>query len=162
MRQEAEDSFVEFATGAKPWLLTTAWMLTGDPHAAEDLVQETLVRLYLKWGRVGHQQPAAYARKVLANLHTDRWRRTRREVLVGEPEDRAGTPHTEPRSVDLVRGLQQLPPRERECVVMRHYLDLTEKQTADALGVSVGSVKGYTSRGLAALRPLLSEEENHV
>lgn len=162
-RSHADDSFVEFATGAKPWLLTTAWMLTADPHAAEDLVQETLVRVYLKWGRVGQQQPAAYARRVLANLHTDRWRRTRRELLVGEPEDRGGRPHTDPLTVDLVRSLQTLPPRERECVVLRHYLDLSEKQTAEALGISVGSVKSYTMHGLRGLRAqLLEGEESHV
>lgn len=171
MRGSGEAEFVDFATAAKPWLLTTAWMLTADAHAAEDLVQETLVRVYLKWRRIGSQQPAAYARRVLANLHTDRWRRQHREVLVGEP-DSGEQRHTPDRrrpgdpgdgaSVDLVRALQTLGTRERECVVMRHYLDLSEQQTAEALGVSVGSVKGYTSRGLAALRPLLSEEENHV
>lgn len=161
MRTSDEDAFVEFATHAKPWLLTTAWMLTADTGAAEDLVQETLVRIYLRWGRLRDQQPSAYARRVLTNLHTDRWRRTRREVLRGEPEDRPEARHTsDPVTVDLVRALQTLGPRERECVVMRHYLDLTEKQTAEALGVSVGAVKGYTSRGLAALRPLLREDDH--
>lgn len=161
MRGKQEDSFVEFATAAKPWLLTTAWMLTGDPHASEDLVQETLARVYVKWRRVGVQQPAAYARRVLANLHTDRWRRHRREVLVAEVGDRPSarqSPDLE--TVDLIRALQTLGPRERECVVMRHYLDLSERQTAEALGVSVGSVKGYTARGLTTLRAALREEKN--
>lgn len=163
MRSEQEDSFVEFATAAKPWLLTTAWMLTADAHAAEDLVQETLVRVYTKWPRVGQQQPAAYARRVLSNLHTDRWRRTRREVLVDETPDLGGrrdVPHGDPELVDLVSALQSLGPREREAVVLRHYLDLSEKQTAEALGVGVGSVKGYTSRGLAALRAALKEADH--
>lgn len=159
MRAAQESSFVEFATASKPWLLTTAWMLTGDAHAAEDLVQETLVRLYVRWGRIGHQQPAAYARRVLANLHTDRWRSTRREVLVDQPHDIPG-PVLDAELVDLTRALQQLGTRERECVVMRHYLDLSEKQTAEALGVSVGSVKAYTSRGLAALRAMMKEEDH--
>lgn len=158
MRRASEDAFVEFATAAKPWLLTTAWMLTADTHAAEDLVQETLVRVYLRWGRVGTQQPAAYARRVLANLHTDRWRRTRREVLVDAHHD-IPVGGSDPRTVDLVRALQTLGPRERECVVLRHYLDQTERQTADALGVSVGSVKGYTSRGLASLRDAMREDD---
>lgn len=159
MRGEQEDSFVEFATAAKPWLLTTAWMLSGDPHAAEDLVQETLVRVYVHWRRVGREQPAAYARRVLANAHTDRWRRTRREVLVEEPVD-APVAVSDPELVDLVRALRSLGPRERESVVLRHYLDLSEQQTAAALGVSVGSVKGYTSRGLAALRAALKEADH--
>lgn len=161
MRRQQEEAFVEFATAAKPWLLTSAWMLTGDAHAAEDLVQETLVRVYVHWGRAGRGQPAAYARRVLANLHTDRWRRTRREVLVDDHAERAGPAAPDPVLVDLVRALQALGPRERETVVLRHYLDLSEKQTAEALGVSVGAVKGYASRGLASLRAAL-KEENHV
>ncbi|WP_162803073.1 SigE family RNA polymerase sigma factor [Ornithinimicrobium avium] len=160
MRRQQEETFVAFATAAKPWLLTTAWMLAGDPHTAEDLVQETLVRLYTRWSRVGHQQPAAYARRVLANLHTDRWRRTRREVLVEDHAERSGGHAPDPVLVDLVRALQGLGPRERECVVLRHYLDLSEKQTAEALGVSVGAVKGYTSRGLGALRDVLKEADH--
>ena len=160
MRRQQEEAFVDFATAAKPWLLTTAWMLAGDTHAAEDLVQETLVRVYTRWSRIGHQQPAAYARRVLANLHTDRWRRTRREVLVDEPHDIPGRA-VDAETVDLVRALQSLGPRERESVVLRHYLDLSEKQTAEALGVSVGTVKGYTSRGLAALRAACLSASSH-
>lgn len=160
MRQEQEDAFVGFATAAKPWLLTTAWMLTGDTHASEDLVQETLVRVYVRWRTVGRQQPAAYARKVLANLHTDRWRRTRREVLVEEHGETAVDRAPDPDLVDVVRALQALGPRERESVVLRHYLDLSEQQTAAALGVSVGSVKAYTSRGLASLRAALKEADH--
>lgn len=160
MRRSDEEAFVEFAAGAKPWLLTSAWMLTGDTYAAEDLVQETLVRLYVRWPRVRAGQPAAYARRVLANLHTDRWRKHHREVLTDEPPETTGDVH-DPRTVDLLRALQQLAPRERESVVLRHYLDLSEKQTAQALGISVGAVKGYTSRGLAALRPLMQDQEDH-
>lgn len=149
---------MEFATSVKPWLLTTAWMLTADRHAAEDLVQETLVRVYVKWARVGGEQPASYARRVLANLHTDRWRRTRREVLVDQPHDiPAGSVDAE--VVDVIRALQALGPRERESVVLRHYLDLSEKQTAETMGVSIGAVKGYTSRGLVALRASLKEDD---
>lgn len=72
---------------------------------------------------------------------------------------------TDPMTTELVRALQQLSPRQRECVVLRHYLDLSEKETAATLGVSVGAVKGYTSTGLAGLRPLLTtriEEERHA
>lgn len=158
MRREQEESFVAFATSVKPWLLSTAWMLTADGHASEDLVQETLVRVYLKWPRVGRQQPAAYARRVLANLHTDRWRRTRREVLVEQPHD-VPTGAIDAYVVDVMRALQALGPRERQSVVLRHYLDLSEKQTAETMGVSVGAVKGYTSRGLAALRASLEEDD---
>ena len=161
MRSSQEAEFVDFVQEASPRLLTTAWMLTGDPVSAEDLVQEALERVYVRWGRVRTGNPGAYARRILANLHTDGWRRRRREVLSEFDQD---TPARERdgHHVDLVRALQQLPTRERECVVLRHYLDLSEQQTAETLGVSLGTVKSSTSRGLAGLRALLLEEGTHV
>lgn len=161
MRAALEAEFVDFVQAASPKLLTTAWMLTGDPGAAEELVQETLERVYVRWGRLRSGSPAAYARRVLTNLHTDTWRRRRREVVTDTmPEVAAHRSSAE--TVDLVRALQQLPTRERECVVLRHYLDLSERDAAEALGVSVGTVKSSTSRGLAALRTILLEEGTHV
>lgn len=161
MRQTHETEFVSFVEATSPRLLTTAWMLTGDPVSAEDLVQETLERVYVRWGRLRGGNPAAYARRVLTNLHTDRWRRHRREVLDGLAHEVA-VPGSSAETVDLVRALQQLPTRERECVVLRHYLDLSERETARALGVSLGTVKSSTSRGLATLRTILLEEGTHV
>lgn len=143
MRGAHEAEFVDFVTQSSPRLLTTAWMLTADPAAAEDLVQEALERVYVRWGRVCSGNPLAYARRILANLHTGSF----------SPADS--------QNVDLVRALQQLPTRERECVVLRHYLDLSEQQTADTLGVSLGTVKSSTSRGLAGLRRILLED-SHV
>lgn len=143
MRGAHEAEFVDFVTQSSPRLLTTAWMLTADPAAAEDLVQEALERVYVRWGRVRSGNPLAYARRILANLHTGSF----------SPADS--------QNVDLVRALQQLPTRERECVVLRHYLDLSEQQTADTLGVSLGTVKSSTSRGLAGLRRILLED-SHV
>lgn len=161
VRKQAEQAFVDFATTATPWLLTSAWMLSGDRHVAEDLVQETLVRIYLKWAAAA-TQPAAYARRTLANLYIDRWRRGRREVLVDHaPESHEPRRGPDGETVDLVRALRRLSPRERACVVMRHYLDMSENQTAEALQISVGSVKAYTSRGLSGLRSCLTEE-NHA
>lgn len=150
-------AYVEFVGASRATLLAYAWLLTGNGHAAEDLVQETYVRLYVRWRKVGETQPLAYARRVLSNLHTDGWRRGRREVLSGEVPETAYTQDT--MTTDLVHALQQLSPRERECVVLRHYLDLSEKDTAATLGISVGAVKSYTSKGLAGLRPLLATSE---
>lgn len=167
MRSSNEDdvAYVEFVDASRSTLLAYAWLLTGEPHAAEDLVQETFVRVYVRWRKLRGGQPLAYARRTLSNLHTDRWRSRRREVLRDEVPETAYTP--DPMTTDLVRALQQLSPRERECVVLRHYLDLSEKDTAATLGVSVGAVKSYTSKGLAGLRPLLAtadsiSEERHV
>lgn len=160
MRAQDEAEFVAFVEQVSPRLLTSAWMLTGDPGSAEELVQEALERVYVRWGRLRGGNPAAYARRILSNLHTDRWRARRREVLSAETPERAA-PEGAGETVDLVRALQQLAPRERQCVVLRHYLDLPEREVADALGVSLGTVKSSTSRGLAALRAIL-EEKTHV
>lgn len=162
MRQTREQEFAAFFDVASPRLLSAAWFLTGDQHAAEDLAQEALARTYARWGRVRDGNPLAFARTVLANLHTDRWRKHRREVLMDTPpEDVVARPTGV--DVDVVRALARLAPRERECVVLRHYLDLSEKQTAETLGISVGSVKSYTMHGLRGLRAqLLEGDESHV
>ncbi|MGO0574820.1 SigE family RNA polymerase sigma factor [Ornithinimicrobium panacihumi] len=161
MSGSQDAAYVEFVDQSRSTLLGYAWLLTADPYAAEDLLQETYVRVYVRWRKVASGHPVAYARKVMSNLHTDRWRSRRREVFTDQAGEAAYT--QDPMTVDLVRALQKLSPRERECVVLRHYLDLSEKDTAETLGISLGSVKRYTSDALAALRPLLSEEEaRHV
>lgn len=163
MRREQEQEFVAFVDAVSPRLLASAWLLTGDAETAQDLVQETLARLYVRWRRVRGGNPTAYARRVLTNLHTDTWRSRRREVLVAEPVEFVGSDPDGGRHVDVVRALQSLPPREREVVVLRHYLDLSEEQTARTLGTSVGTVKSSASRGLGKLREILREGDgSHV
>ncbi|GAA1175234.1 SigE family RNA polymerase sigma factor [Ornithinimicrobium humiphilum] len=166
MKKDQEEGFADFVRAASPRLLTSAWMLCGDPHVAEELVQESLARVYVHWRRARVDNPTAYARRVLVNLHTDRWRKSRREVLTDTVPDTDPAPGPQAAlglDLDLARALQDLPRRERECVVLRHYLDLSEKDAAATLGVSTGTVKSSTSRGLAALRAALTEgEPNHV
>lgn len=166
MKKDQEEGFADFVRAASPRLLTSAWMLCGDPHVAEELVQESLARVYVHWRRARADNPTAYARRVLVNLHTDRWRKRRREVLtdiVPEADPSPGPQVALGLDLDLAQALQALPRRERECVVLRHYLDLSEKDAAATLGVSTGTVKSSTSRGLAALRAALTEgEPNHV
>ncbi len=164
LRAADEEDFADFVRAVSPRLLTSAWMLSGDPHVAEELVQESLARVYTQWRRARADNPTAYARRVLVNLHTDRWRRRRREVLtdsVPERDHALGPDRRADLAFDLVRALQDLPTRERECVVLRHYLDLSGKETAATLGVSLGTVKSSTSRGLVALRAALKEGEPH-
>ncbi len=163
MRTEREQEFASFFDTASPRLLTAAWFLVGDQHAAEDLAQEALARTYARWGRLRAGDPLAFARRVLVNLHTDRWRKRRREILTADPPEGQGAdPDSAPR-MDLVSALRTVSPRQRQCVVLRHYLDLSEKQTAEALGISVGSVKSYTMHGLRALRGHLAEgDSSHV
>lgn len=162
MKTSAEREFAGFVRTSSPTLLTTAWLLSGDPQVAEDLVQEAFERMYVRWPRMKTEDnPTAYARRVVVNLHTDRWRKRRREVLTDTPPADAAV-EPESQHVDLVRALQQLPAREREVIVLRHYADLSEQATATTLGVSLGTVKSSGSRGLVRLRTLLEGGESHV
>ena len=159
-RDAAFTAFVEQAT---PSLLRTAWLLTGDHHAAHDLVQAALVRTYVAWPRVRPETALAYARRVLVNERTDRWRRTGAELAVASPPESAATPGsaTEDRDI-VVRLLATLPEQQRKVVVLRYYADLSEQATADVLNISVGSVKSAASRGLATLRTQLAGVEGGV
>ena len=153
--------FTAFMAEAEPLLNRMAWLLCGDVHRAEELVQQALVRTYVAWPRARSGDPLAYARKTLTNLRIDTWRRHRRELLTspeGMPELAAGGPgtHTHADRDVLVRALLQLSPRRRRVVVLRYLLDLSEREVADDLSISVGTVKSTASRGLDQLRTILS------
>lgn len=156
------EQFPEFVRGASPQLLHTAWLLTGDRHRAEDLVQNALVRTYAAWGRVRTEEATAYARRVLVNAHTDWWRRKPwREQSRGELPERPQPDETgrlDDRDA-LVRALHALGRRERLVVVLRYYADLDIDTVADLLGISAGTVKSTASRALAKLR--VSTELTH-
>jgi RNA polymerase sigma-70 factor (sigma-E family) len=148
-----------------PTLLRTAILLcSGDVGAAEELVQDVLARMYPKWRRFrGH--PEAYARAALANAAIDRWRRRSRQVtetpLVLVPAPAVAGP--EQSTVDrarLLSALATLPARMRAVLVLRFFDDLTEVDTAAALGCSVGTVKSQAFRGLNRLRELLASESD--
>lgn len=145
-------------TGATSGLARTAWLLTGDREQARDLVQTALTRTYAAWGRVRREDAHAYARRVLVNAHTD-WRRRRpwREhptAIDVEPPARPGPGGADlvDERAALVAALRTLARRERAVVVLRYYADLSEAETADALGISRGAVKSLASRALAKLR----------
>lgn len=148
--------FTEFAEEATASLTRTAWFLTGDAHAAEELVQAALVKTYVAWPRVREGEGLAYCRRVLVNHNTDTWRKTRRERLWAEPPERGTSPPSSVEDRDeVVRLLQTLPEQQRRVVVMRYYHDMSEKTVAELLGISPGAVKSAASRGLAALRDRL-------
>lgn len=160
-RHDRATEFTAFMVEAEPLLGRMAWLLCGDVHRAEELVQQTLVRTYVAWPRARSGDPMAYARKTLTNLRIDTWRRHRREHLTspeGMPElpavGAAGQGHAD-RDV-LVRALLKLSPRRRRVVVLRYLLDLSEREVADDLNISVGTVKSTASRGLEQLRTILS------
>ncbi len=159
-RAERDTEFTAFVETASPSLLRTAWLLTGDHHTAHELVQAALVKTYLAWPRVRPEGAAAYARRVLVNERTDRWRRRHGEVAVAEVPEPTPVPDATVDDRDLiVRLLGELPEQQRRVVVLRYYVDLSERAVADLLGISVGSVKSAASRGLAALRTDLASTE---
>jgi RNA polymerase sigma-70 factor (sigma-E family) len=157
--------FEVFLDAVSPSLLRLAWLLTGHAATAEDLVQGALERVYVAWPRLEAAGAPAYARRTLVNLHTDLLRRRRGEVVMETVPDRPSTGWDvgAANRVDLASALATLSPRERQCVVLRHHADLSERDVADLLGISVGTVKSSTSRGLAHLRSLLVREgETHA
>ena len=162
MRRRDDTAFVAFVDDRSTQLLRMAYLLCGDQYLAEELVQETLERLYVRWARLHRGEEMAYARRVLTNLRTDRWRRTRKE-LVTESGAVAETalPHDDSLSERdlLMRALACLGAREREVVVMRHYCDLSEQAVAECLGISTGTVKSTGSRALGKLRAQLNRPE---
>jgi RNA polymerase sigma-70 factor (sigma-E family) len=151
--------FTAFVRECGPYLHRTAYLLCGDPHRAEELVQSTFERVYRTWAKVRPGTQKAYARQILVNLRIDGWRHGRRESFPGDDKiplaatsDHAGRVMLRD---ELVRGLAQLPASQRRVVVLRHLLDLPEAEVARELGISVGTVKAANSRGLARLRDLL-------
>jgi RNA polymerase sigma-70 factor (sigma-E family) len=151
-------------------LLRTAVLLAGDLPTAEDLLQTALARLYLAWHRVEREEAMdAYVRRIMVNQYTTWWRRAwrHRETSV-DPDDLLPTQRSAAVAIDvqvveraaLWRVVQLLPPRQRATIVLRFYEDLSEAQTAEVMGCSVGTVKAASSRALARLRPLLVEEDD--
>jgi len=147
-----EREYSEWAAGCQRQLLRSAYLLTGDLQHAEDLVQEALVKVALRWQRLRAGNPTGYARRIIVRDNISRWRQRRREVRVAEVHD-AGAVSGDPDLAMVVRrALARLTPRQRAVVVLRHFDDLSESETAVLLGVSVGTVKSQNAAALARLR----------
>lgn len=142
-------------------LLRSAYLLTGDQHLAEDLVQTALGKTHLAWRRVRIDTAEAYARRVMYHEHVSRWRRSRiRESFPGDlQEGPTGPDATAEVNAKLAvrRALLQLGKRQRAVLVLRYFEDRSERDTAEVLGISVGTVKSQTHRALAQLRVLAPE-----
>ncbi|GIF73565.1 DNA-directed RNA polymerase sigma-70 factor [Asanoa siamensis] len=136
--------------------LRLAMLLTGDRWQAEELLQDSLVKMYERWRKLSqHEDPHAYLRRVLVNNRVSMWRRLRRESLVGDLPDRPAAERADSDADDLRGVLMSLPPRQRAVVMLRLYEDLSERQIAQVLGCSVGTVKSQYSRALEKLRTLM-------
>lgn len=152
---DIDEDFRSFVVAKQRTLLRTAWLLVGDDQRAEDLVQTALVRAWPHWRRVvsNGAGPEAYVRRVMVNLAVD-WRRRRwhGEVSTQVLPETASTGGDVDLRLALVAALRRLPPRQRAVVVLRFFDDVSTAGTAEALGVSVGTVKSTTAKALASLR----------
>lgn len=154
-RRDAE--FTEFVASRRVRLHRTAYLLCGDRHRAEDIVQQALAKLYVSWPRVRRADSVdAYARRSVLNAFLDDGARGWRREVVTEIQDRAQPdPLSHEDSDALWQALRELPPGQRRVVVLRHYWGLSVEETAADLGVSTGTVKSQTSAALARLRDVL-------
>ncbi len=149
-----DDDFQTFVEERYGTLLRTAYLLTGDRDRAEDALQSALLAVMSNWRRI--TQPEAYLRRVMLNQLVSGWRRNRVvEVLTAVLPERAAPEQPADRRDELWSALRRLPVRMRAVLVLRYWEDLSEQQTAEALGCSVGTVKSQASRGLVRLRELL-------
>jgi RNA polymerase sigma-70 factor (sigma-E family) len=159
--KRAEGEFREFVEARSLALLRTAYVLTGDQHLAEDLVQTALAKLASRWHKV--DEPEAYVRRTLYHDQVSWWRRrarAREELTPGAPDRPAGG--SDPvdlvdSRIDIWHALGRLGARQRAVLVLRYFEDLPEREVADILGCSVGTVRSQASRALARLRVIAPE-----
>jgi RNA polymerase sigma-70 factor (sigma-E family) len=153
------ETFTAWASARQQALFRTAYLLTADRSRAEDLVQIALMKVAARWARLRDGDPDAFARTCIVRDNISAWRRRRREVLVETAPDRAtGDPMTAiDRRLALASALATLAPRQRTVLVLRYYADLTEQQTAETLGLSVGTVKAHAHQALHRLRSAAPE-----
>ncbi|MFR0357943.1 SigE family RNA polymerase sigma factor [Streptomyces sediminimaris] len=162
MRQVRADEYAEFAAARAGHLYRSACLLTaGDTHLAEDLVQETLGRLYVSWRRVTRaENPAGYAQTVLMRVFLTHQRRSSTEratdVLPDRPDDGAG--RDTPLRLTLLEALAGLPAKDRAVVVLRYWEDRSIEETAQVMNVSSAAVRTRCVRALGRLRELLGED----
>jgi RNA polymerase sigma-70 factor (sigma-E family) len=157
--EQKRREFTEFYAAAKDDCLRIVLISVGDRPLAEDLVAEAFTRAWTSWRTVrDHPAPRAWVVRTALNAHVSWWRRRRREVPLAEAEPGVTW---QPAGVDdaLAAAIRLLPPRQREVLVLRYYLDLPPDEIARSMGISEGTVKSTASRALASLGKLLREEE---
>ena len=156
MDEQAREDFRSYVAARSPALLRTAYHLTGNRADAEDLLQAALAKTYLAWDRIREREAVdGYVRRVLVNTQTSWWRRRKvDEYATDELPEVPGRDASADQDLHdaLWTALSGLPKRQRAMLVLRYYEDLSEAQTAQIMGVSVGTVKSTTSRALLKLR----------
>ena len=158
-RSSRDEEYAAFVAARQAHLRRVAYAICGDWHQAEDLLQTSLVKLYLAWPRIHRAgREEAYARRIIVRTAIDEsrrpWRRERPGLEGRDEAQRSGLAYEE-RSA-LVDALQALPEMQRKVVVLRHWLGLSVQETAHELQISDGTVKSHSSRGIGALRERLT------
>jgi RNA polymerase sigma-70 factor (sigma-E family) len=153
------EAFIKYASARRDYLRRTAYLMCGDWHGADDLVQTALVKLYVAWPKIRSRGTEdAYARRVIVRAYLDEKRRPWRREYVGLDGFDHAAPHegsVEDRHL-LIDALATLPARQRAAVVLRYWCDLSVGETAEVLRCSTGAVKSQSARGLEKLRTALS------
>jgi RNA polymerase sigma-70 factor (sigma-E family) len=163
MRTEMQQQYVEYVTGRLPALRKLAYVLCGDDHHADDLVQQTITKLYIGWRRISAVEHLdQYVRTMLVRSFVDEKRRpwTRVGLVAQLPEradTRAGLDERVAQAVAVRAALGQVPRRQQAVLILRFLCDMTVEDVAAALDCSAGTVKSQTSRGLATMRRLLGD-----
>ena len=155
-RTDKDADFSAYMSARQAALYRTAFLLAGDHAGAEDLLQTAFAKLYLSWDKVrDHGALDGYVRRIMVNEHHSLWRRAwkRREHSTDTlPEPGTHDAYDDGTGGALWAHVQTLPPKQRSVVVLRYYEQLSEAETADVLGISIGTVKSQASRALAGLR----------
>ena len=170
MNRADEDDFRAFVAARSPSLLWFAHLLTGDRHAAEDIVQTALAKTALGWSRVrGKDNPEGYVRRAIVTTHLNAqrrrpWREQPRQFMPDDELPPPGQLRPEDEHADrdaMWQALAELPPRQRAVLVLRYYEELSEAEISDVLGCARGTVKSQAAKGLLHLRRIFEKEEAH-
>lgn len=162
MPPHTDEEYVEYVSARLPWLKRLAYQLCGDDHRADDLVQESVTKLYLRWSSARKADNLdRYVRAIVVRTHIDETRRpwSRVRLFSAPPEQGATTTSgTEDRAV-IRAALATLPPGQRAVLVLRFLCDLPVEEVGELLGCSSGTVKSQTAHGLTKLRQALTKRE---
>ena len=160
MNDHRDAEFTDFVAEHGRQLLRTACLVTGDSHLGEDLVQTALAKAYGSWAKVREaDHPVAYVRRLMINTHLSWLRRLTNTERPHERFPDVGTGDHQSAHADtdeMRRALLRLSPRVRTAVVLRYFEDLTEAETAHVMGCSRSTVNNHVTRGLSALRAVLT------
>lgn len=161
MRPDDEERFADFVRAHSASLFRTAYLMTGDHQRAEDVLQDSLVKIYQRWGRIDQMSsPVGYARKVVVNQTASWWRkRSSHEAPVLVREEAGWDGHVDEIAEHqrVWQAVLALPQRQRAVMVLRYYEDLSEAQIAETLGLAAGTVKSHSHAALRRLQAVLGE-----